>query len=275
MKTLLYSIILSSLFISGHSHSKENKSQTLPGYSLVWQDEFNDARLDGDKLITMPDTTKWYYNTGASGWGNKELQNYIPGISGTDTCAVITNGTLKIIAKKRGEEVISARINTRESWTYGYFEARLKLPQGKGTWPAFWMLPKYTTSWPAHGEIDIMEEVGYRPNWVATSVHCKTYNHVAGTQKTVEKFIPTAESDFHIYAIEWTPNSIKGFVDGECYFTFLNDKKGNKDSWPFDAPFYLKLNLAWGGNWGGSQGVDESKLPATFEIDYIRVFQKN
>ncbi len=86
--------------------------------------------------------------------------------------------------------------------------------------------------------------------------------------------VPTAESAFHVYALEWTPDFIKGFVDGQCHFTFLNDKKGDKNSWPFNVPFYVKLNLAWGGNWGGAEGVDETRLPATYEIDYVRIFQK-
>ncbi len=165
-------------------------------------------------------------------------------------------------------------MNTARSWTYGYFEARLKLPVGKGTWPAFWMMPKNFTAWPDDGEIDIMEEVGYRPNYVSSSIHCKAYNHAIGTQKTAEKFVASAQSEFHVYAVEWTEDYIFAYIDGVRYFTFMNDKKGIYDSWPFYKPFYLKLNLAWGGNWGGAQGVDPSCLPATYEIDYVRVFQK-
>ncbi|GHU94897.1 beta-glucanase [Bacteroidia bacterium] len=243
------------------------------GYTLVWFDEFND-KLAGGKA-TLPSTDNWWFETGAGGWGNNEIQNYIDRVSGTDTCAFISDGALKIVAKKRGNEVLSVRMNTKQSWLYGYFEARLKLPQGKGTWPAFWMLPQNFQNWPDDGEIDIMEEVGYRPNWVASSIHCKAYYHSIGTQKSNEKYIATAESDFHIYAVEWTPDVIKGFIDGEKYFEFPNDKKGKKDTWPFNAPFYLKLNLAWGGNWGGAEGVDNSALPATYEIDYVRVFQKS
>ncbi len=257
-----------------HEEVKPDDEIIVPeGYALAWHDEFNDARLDGGKPA-MPSTSDWYYETGDNGWGNNELQNYVAGVSGTDTCAVVSDGTLKIIAKKKGKEVISIRMNTNQSWTYGYFEARLKLPVGKGTWPAFWMMPKHFTSWPGDGEIDIMEEVGYRPNWVSSTIHCNAYNHSIGTQQTAEKLIPTAQTDFHVYALEWTEDFIKGYIDGECYFTFNNDKAGNKDTWPFDVPFYLKLNLAWGGNWGGAQGIDESALPATYEIDYVRVFQK-
>lgn len=249
----------------------EPEISTPVGYELVWQDEFNDS--DNGKAA-LPNTSKWWYETGNGGWGNNELQNYIPAVNGKDTCAKIDNGTLKIILKKSGSEILSARMNTSESWTYGYFEARLKLPVGKGTWPAFWMMPKNFTSWPGDGEIDIMEEVGYRPNWVSTTIHCTAYSTLNGQQKTAETYISTAQTEFHVYAVEWTKDFIKGYVDGKLFYEFANDHKGNNNTWPFYNPFYLKLNLAWGGNWGGAQGVDESVLPATFEIDYIRVFQK-
>ena len=247
---------------------------TPPGYRLVWQDEFNEARLPDGKAV-LPNTAKWYYETAEPGWVNNEKQKYVAGVFQGDTVASIYDGTLKIVAKKQGDIVISGRLNTSESWTYGYFEARLKVPGGKGTWPAFWMMPKNFKNWPDDGEIDIMEYVGYRPNVVQSSIHTQAYNHVQHTEKTATKNIQNAETEFHIYATEWTPDYIKGFVDGVEYFRFDNDKKGNKETWPFDAPFYLKLNLAWGGDWGGAQGIDETKLPATYEIDWVRVFQKN
>ena len=243
------------------------------GYTLKWQDEFNDARQTNGKT-PLPSTTRWWYETGAGGWGNNEIQNYISAYRGTDTCAVISDGILKIIAKKVGTEVLSVRMNSTDSWTYGYFEARLKMPTGKGTWPAFWMMPKNFTNWPLDGEIDIMEYVGYDPNVVHASVHTMAYYHTIGTQKTATKTILNAETDFHIYAMEWTADKIDGYVDGVKYFTFNNDKTNNKNTWPFNAPFYLKLNLAWGGNWGGAQGIDATKLPAVYEIDYVRVYQK-
>ncbi len=117
-------------------------------------------------------------------------------MEGKDTCAQVSGGTLKIIARQSGTEVLSVRMNTARSWTYGYFEARLKLPAGKGTWPAFWMMPKNFTAWPDDGEIDIMEEVGYRPNYVSSSIHCKAYNHSIGTQKTAENILPRPSLNF-------------------------------------------------------------------------------
>lgn len=233
------------------------------GYKLVWHDEFTSLNKD-----------EWWFETGGNGWGNNEIQRYINIAEGKDSCAVVQNGILNIIAKKVGEEVLSIRMNTSKSWTYGYFEARLLLPTGKGTWPAFWMMPKNYKSWPDDGEIDIMEEVGYRPNYVSSSIHCKAYYHSIGTQKTGEQYVSTAQSEYHVYALEWTDSYISGYVDGVRHFHFANDKTGNKDSWPFNAPFYLKLNLAWGGDWGGAQGLDPSCLPATYKVDYVRVFQK-
>ena len=254
-------------------HQDTIYSNYIPnGYTLVWQDEFNEIGKGGKN--TTPNMGKWNYETGSHGWGNNELQNYIPGVEEIDTCALVSKGTLKIIAKKVYNKVISIRMNTNLSWKYGYFEARLKLPVGRGTWPAFWMLPQNFRDWPLDGEIDIMEEVGYNPNVVSSAVHCQAYNHGIGTQKTGEQHIPTAQSEFHIYALLWTEDYIECFVDGKSHFKFENDKKGDKKTWPFNVPFYLKLNLAWGGNWGGAQGVDEKVLPATYEIDYVRVYQK-
>lgn len=258
-----------------------NESQTLKvtqlsdyinipeGYTLVWSDEFNDPKFD------MPDENNWWYEVWAPGFVNNELQRYVAGKKGDKKTAEIANGILKIHAIKDGNEVISARVNTKESWTYGYFEARLKLPKGKGTWPAFWMMPKQDSAWPGCGEIDIMEEVGYHPDYTSSSIHCAAYNHVMGTQRTAETYTPGAEGEFHVYALEWTEDYIRTYVDGKQLLNFPNDKKGDNNTWPFSKPFYLKLNLAWGGDWGGAMGVDESFLPATYEIDYVRVFKKN
>lgn len=242
---------------------------TPEGYQLVWHDEFDTAG------VTSPSTDKWWYETGDGGWGNNELQDYVSGGKYNGTrIAEVSDGTLKITAQKIDGKVRSVRMNTVEGWTYGYFEGRLKLCKGRGTWPAFWMMPKNFRAWPDDGEIDIMEHVGYHENFVSSSIHCKAYYHSIGTQKTHELYLATATSEFHTYACEWTPEYLKFYFDGKLHFTFNNDGRGNKDTWPFNAPFYLKLNLAWGGNWGGAEGVDETCLPTTYEIDYVRVFQK-
>lgn len=255
--------------VSVVQNCNEGGSDIPAGYSLVWQDEFNTAGS------SVPDSDKWWYETGDGGWGNNELQNYVAGgLCGDVKIAEVSDGTLKITAQKIGGKVQSVRMNTKSYWTYGYFEARLKLPKGRGTWPAFWMMPQNFTAWPADGEIDIMEEVGYNPEYVSSSIHCTAYNHPKNTQKTHEFKLEGSQSGFHTYALEWTPEKMDFIFDGKVHMTFKNDGKGNYDTWPFNNPFYLKLNLAWGGNWGGAKGVDESCLPATYEIDYVRVYQK-
>lgn len=248
-----------------------------PGYSLVWQDEFNDTP-NKDGSLPLPGN-EWWFETGNHGWGNNEPQNYVDRILESDTVAKIQNGSLIITAFKletpyQGSDYISARMNTIKSWKYGYFEMRAKLPGGRGTWAAFWMLPQNFQSWPLDGEIDIMEYVGYRPDVTQASVHTATYNHAIGTEKTATKAILNAETDFHTYALLWTGDEIVGYVDGIPYFSFKNDLEGNKETWPFDAPFYLKLNLAIGGNWGGQEGIDPTIFPSRYEIDYVRVYQK-
>ena len=245
-----------------------DKIETPDGYTLVWNDEFNTP--DG----SSPDLSKWYYDEWAPGFVNNELQRYVAGALGNDKTAEIIGGVLNITARKSGSQVISARLNTKDLWLYGYFEARLKLPKGKGTWPAFWMMPADGGNWPHCGEIDIMEEVGTNPNYTSSSIHCTAYNHTIGTQKMAERFTAGAEDEFHTYALEWTPDFIRTFVDGKQLFYFANDKKNDQNTWPFDKPFHPILNLAWGGSWGGMNGVDESALPATYMIDYVRIFQK-
>ena len=246
---------------------KEEAINVPDGYSLVWQDEFNDASVDG---------TKWRFENWMPGHVNNELQRYVTNgeLDGNKT-AFCEDGVLNIRAMKYSGQVISARMNTRASWEYGYMEASIKLPKGKGTWPAFWMMPDdQSLGWPKCGEIDIMEEVGVDPNITSSSIHCESYNHVKGTQKTASRKTSGAEDEFHTYALEWTPTYIKTYVDGTLLLNFANDGAGNVSTWPFNKKFYITLNLAWGGDWGGYAGVDESKLPATMQVDYVRVFQK-
>ena len=237
------------------------------GYQLVWHDEF-----DG----TTVSAKNWKFENWAPGRVNNELQRYVAGgeLEG-DKTAFVESGVLNIRAMKHGNQVISARMNSTESWTYGYMEARIWLPKGKGTWPAFWMMPDdQSLGWPNCGEIDIMEEVGCDPEQTSSSIHCESYNHVKGTQKTASRLTTGAESGFHVYAIEWTADGIVSYVDGKPLLSFPNDKKGNNATWPFNKSFFIILNLAWGGDWGGYKGVDESALPCTMKVDYVRVFQK-
>ena len=249
---------------------KPTPEMVIPdGYVLDWNDEFDQE--DG----SSPDTRLWRFENKPAGWVNNELQTYAGiGRNGVKT-AFIEGGALNIRAGKEGKDIISARMYSQKSWTYGYMEAAIWLPKGKGTWPAFWMMPDdFSRGWPGCGEIDIMEEVGYHANYTSSSIHCMKYYHSIGTQKTHEQYTAGAEDGYHVYAVEWTPDALVFYVDGKRHFTFNNDKAGNDDTWPFNKNFYLILNLAWGGDWGGSQGVDETALPCTMKVDYVRVFKK-
>ncbi|MFW6043755.1 MAG: family 16 glycosylhydrolase, partial [Marinilabiliaceae bacterium] len=231
----------------------------------VFSDEFD---YEG-----QPDPDLWNYETGGGGWGNNELQTY------TDSRdnSYVSNGTLKIHAKKsESGEWTSARMVTsgKASWKYGRFEIRAKLPEGKGTWPAIWMMPQESVhgTWPKSGEIDIMEHVGYDPGIVHGTIHTEAFNHNDGTQKGGSIEVPDAQDEFHVYSIEWTPEEITWYMDGEQYFSFSNRNETYKE-WPFDQPFFLILNIAIGGNWGGAQGIDPELEEAVMEIDYVRVYQ--
>ena len=243
---------------------------TIPeGYQLDWNDEFD--LPDG----SSPDGSMWRFENKPAGWVNNELQTYVGGGRNGVKTAFIEDGALNIRAIKEGKDIISARMYSKKSWTYGYMEAAIWLPKGKGTWPAFWMMPDdFSRGWPGCGEIDIMEEVGYHANYTSSSIHCKKYYHAIGTQKTHEQYTAGAENGYHVYALEWTPDALIFYVDGKKHFTYNNDKAGDDDTWPFNKDFYLILNLAWGGDWGGSQGVDENALPCTMKVDYVRVFKK-
>ena len=119
-----------------------------------------------------------------------------------------------------------------------------------------------------------MEDVGTHANYTSSSIHCEAYNHVKNTQKTAERLTPGAEDEYHTYALEWTADYIRTYVDGEKLLEFRNDGKGDDRTWPFNKKFYIILNLAWGGDWGGMNGVDERALPCTMQVDYVRVYQK-
>jgi Beta-glucanase/Beta-glucan synthetase len=235
---------------------------------MVWNDEFSNTGL--------PDATRWGYDVGGSGWGNNELEYYTDSRLENARCE---NGNLVIEARKesyQGMNYTSARLVTsnKGDWRYGRFEVRAKLPGGKGTWPAIWMLPTTWVygSWPSSGEIDIMEYVGYDPGNVHGSIHTEAYNHTIGTQKTSTYSVPDAETAFHTYAIEWTTEKIDFFVDDVKYFSFTNEHTGYK-VWPFDQPFHFILNLAVGGDWGGAEGVDPNIWPQQMVVDYARVYQ--
>ncbi len=225
-------------------------------YQLVWADEFNGSL-----------NSAWQHETGGGGWGNNEKQYY----QAANTA--IVNGELQITARKQtvgGMPYTSSRLITkgRKEFTYGRIEARIKLPLGQGLWPAFWMLGGNisTVSWPRCGEIDIMEQVNADSRSYGT-VHWDNNGHAE-----YGRSVANTPNVYHVYTIEWEPSYIRWFVDG-VQFNEINIAGGAGGTEEFQKPFFLLLNLAVAGNWPG-QTVDESKLPATMAVDYVRVYQK-
>lgn len=240
------------------------------GYQLVWADEFN--------YTGLPDSTKWGYDLGVGnwGWGNNELQTY----TNRPENVYVDNGVMTITALKErydNSDYTSARVVSRQKgdWLYGRVEVRAKLPEGKGTWPAIWMMPTDSVYgiWPKSGEIDIMEAVGYKPNRVLGTVH--TENNYGGNGVGREISLENTATEFHVYSLEWTPDALKIYADDILVSTYNNPKfaKDNQRYWPFDQRFYLIMNIAMGGNLG--KEVDPNFESANMQIDYVRVYQKD
>ena len=243
---------------------------------LTWAQEFNAS------AGTAPDSTAWTQETGGWGWGNAELQNYTTKNAVTDG-----KGNLVITARKEaspGEscwygpcEYTSARLisSGKFSQQYGRFEARIKVPSGVGTLPAFWMLGSdiFTTNpWPASGEIDIMEVVGHTPGTLHGSLHSPDYN--AANSLTGTTRLPGGgvfSDSFHVYAVEWTPTGVTWLLDDVPYLTITREQAGAR-AWPFDKPFFLILNLAIGGVWPGSP-TTATRFPMEMLVDYVRVYE--
>lgn len=239
-------------------------------YDLVWSDEFD--------YVGLPDVDKWSFDVGGFGWGNNELQYYTKGEN-----AFVENGVLTITARKedyKSSKYTSSRMVTKQKgdWLYGKIEVRAKLPKGRGTWPAIWMLPSDWEygNWPNSGEIDIMEHVGYEMGIVHGTVHTAAYNHMLNTQVGDRIMLADASETFHIYSVQWYPDKIKFLVDENEYYIYeplnLVDSPSHNE-WPFDQSFHLLLNIAIGGNWGGAKGVDDTIFPQKMEVDYVRVYQ--
>lgn len=249
------------------------------GYKLVWSDEFSGSGL--------PDAAKWGYDTARNqvGWYNNEKQYYaasrLQNSSGQ-------NGQLSITAVKEqltnapdfgGQAYTSARLTTQgqASWTYGFFEVRAKLPCSLGTWPAIWMLGTKGT-WPDDGEIDLMEQKGTsaaNKGLVLGTIHTRGYNYFNGSlglgQGASQQVSDTC-TNFHSYQLLWDKTKVAIGVDNATYFTYLKPVAATNDTWPFDNPQYLILNLAMGGDLGGA-------IPASFSsdqmvVDYVRVYQQ-
>ena len=278
---LLYLLLI--LFSCNEEQSKYTDqgdiSTISKNWELLWSDEFNDEELD---------LTKWNKLNWKPGWVNNELQAY----TDRDTNIFLENGHLVLqgniepgysgtdyVGNNYVADYTSGRVNTDDkfSTTYGRFDIKAKLPAGKGSWPAIWMLGESISSigWPQCGEIDIMEHVGYDQGLVHGSIHTQDYNHMYGTQKSGSKYVDDVTDAFHVYSLEWSPFYLRYLIDNEPFFFVYNDSNGDFGKWPFNDPHYLILNLAIGGDWGGVQGVSASAFPMKMYIDYVRVYKKS
>ena len=264
-------IVCAAVLAATLSAAAEDKVVIPSGYErMVFCDEFDTG--------SMPDTTKWVYEKGYL--RNGEMQYYTVGRK--DNC-YIEDGKLHLTARNdsatidgKVRPVTSTSLVThgKHSWKYCYVEVRAKLPASLGTWPAIWMMPENSVygSWPRSGEIDIMEHVGYNPRNIHYSIHSYKYNHVKNTQKTHWVVRNDAAGEYHTFAFEWKENRMSWILDGQVQYTVVKDEDG-WEAWPFDQNFYLILNLAFGGGWGGQQGVNLNSLPQHYVIDYVRIFQ--
>jgi beta-glucanase (GH16 family) len=244
-------------------------AQSPIGWNLVWEDEF--AQANG----TSPDTNKWVCQTGSGGWGNNELEYYT---SRTNNVR-IENNQLVIEARQEnylGSSYTSARLKTqgKAAWAYGRIEARIKIPRGQGIWPAFWMLGANITpvGWPGCGEIDIMENIGREPGLIHGTVHGPGYSGSSGIGGPYA--LPGGAAladDYHIYAVEWTTNRIKWFVDGLQYFSVNPASLPAGASWVYTQPQFVLLNVAVGGNWPGNPD-GTTTFPQRMLVDYVRVY---
>ncbi|MCB0496852.1 MAG: glycoside hydrolase family 16 protein [Cyclobacteriaceae bacterium] len=245
----------------------EKAADSSDGYELVWSDEFDEDSVNLDN---------WSFVLWDAGRVNNEWQKYVE-----DTAYYkLEDGKLQIKAVKTGENekggYTSTRLNSagKKEFKYGRIEFRAKMPQGRGTWPALWMLGSNHDSirWPKCGEIDIMEYVGYAPDTTHNNVHTKYQYGVTDFHGTIPT--PTAEEEFHNYGMTWTSDSIKFYLDTPDNVTnvYAPEVK-TEDNWPFDQPFYLIMNFAVGGAWGGKHGVDDSVFPQEMVVDYVRVYQ--
>lgn len=231
------------------------------GDSVIFFDDFNGAALD---------ESFWNYELGDGcpdlcGWGNNEPQIYIK------ENAVVRDGKLIIRATKDDGAIHSARLTTKKKveFQYGTIEVRAKFPGGRGLWPAIWMLGSDidTNRWPGCGEIDIMEYVGRNPGVIYNSLHTPySYGETINSKQT---YLESLEGVFHTFKTVWSSEAIKFHIDGKLVYTFSPEEKNTK-TWPFDKTFYLLVNMAVGGNFGGPD-IDESIFPSEFVIDYIKV----
>jgi len=254
---------------TGGTASTDGGVGSLPGWTLTWHDEF-----DGPSGAS-PNADNWVFETGGNGWGNSELEYYT---ARTDNAALDGNGYLVITAKKEsymGSDYTSARMKTAGKFDqkYGRFDARIKIPRGQGLWPAFWLLGNNidTVSWPACGELDIMENIGKEPSIVHGTIHGTNYSN--GTSFTLPNGAKVAD-DYHVFSMQWEAAAIRFYVDGTLYGTHVTSDLPSNAPWVYDHPFFILLNVAVGGTWPGSPD-GTTVFPQQMSVDYVRVYSKD
>ncbi|MDA3823429.1 MAG: glycoside hydrolase family 16 protein [Bacteroidales bacterium] len=255
-KSVLFAIL--AVFMLQCGNQKDNVKM-----ELIWADEFNESGA--------PDEALWSYELGYI--RNKEEQKY----TDSPENIRIEDGMCVITCRLEEDSTItSASINTwkKKDIKYGRVEVRAQIPSSLGTWPAIWLLGNARTEvgWPSCGELDIMEHVGYDDQMIHANIHTKAYNHKIETNKGNKIQVENPFDDFHIYSMNWYEDHIDFFLDDSLYFSYENDGQKDVDTWPFAESHYLLINLAFGGSWGGREGVDYSTLPLEFKIDYVRVY---
>jgi beta-glucanase (GH16 family) len=269
--------VVSFLFIGSATaqNAAAPAAASSTAWTLTWSDEFNG--VDG----SLPDASKWKMQTGGGGWGNNELETY----TARAMNAVQREGNLEIIAQKETftgndgikREYTSARLQSKGLFEqkYGRFEARIKMPKGQGIWPAFWMLGGDIdkVGWPTCGEVDIMETIGSETNTNVGSLHGPGYS--GGNPLNGKYTLPsgTFDTDFHVYAVEWEPTTIRFYVDNVNYETRTSADVPKGSRWVYDHPFFMLLNVAVGGNWPKSPDAT-TVFPQKRLVDYVRVYAK-
>jgi beta-glucanase (GH16 family) len=247
------------------------------GWTLAWSDEFSGPDS------SLPDPKKWTYDLGGNGWGNHELEYYTNRLEN----ARIEKGNLVITAREEnysGADGVtrgytSARLKTQGLFTqtYGRFEARIKIPEGQGMWPAFWMLGEDipSASWPKCGEIDIVENIGKEPATIHGSLHGPSATGRTSDLTAIFKLPPGQgfADEFHLYAVEWEPDTVRFYVDSNLYTSFHSSEWPAGGIWVFNHPFFIILNLAVGGDWPGSPDAS-TKFPQRMVVDYVRVYTR-
>ncbi|MEE9349149.1 MAG: glycoside hydrolase family 16 protein [Flavobacteriaceae bacterium] len=267
-KLILILVLISLLSCNKDELEPTTNPPLVFEYQLIWEDEFNGSDINRDD---------WTFEIWNAGHVNNEWQKYVE----SDDNYKVENGKLHITVTKTDPlggfgNYNSTRLisKNKQEFKYGRIEFKAKMPSGRGTWPALWMLGSNIdeVSWPKCGEIDVLEYVGYQENKIHNNIH--TQDDYGATANGEAINLSTAEENFHIYGITWTSSKIEFYLDDPTNITnTYKPSNRTEDNWPFSQDFFIIMNFAVGGIWGGLQGVDETIWPQTMEVDYVKVYQ--